>query len=195
MLRCLNVKTPHVKMFKCLNVKMTKGFTIIELLVAVALFTLIIGATVGMFVAAIRTQAKVLATQKVLDETSYVMEYMSRTIRMAKKDVTGDCLYTAGNNYEGGTAYIKFLNYHDECHDFDTTMFPHRILENRYGEDIYLTSRNIIVNPDWLRLLGQSGLDAYQPRITLSLTIQKYPEEKPVIKIQTTISQRNLDLR
>ena len=66
--------------------KRNKGFTIIEMLVAVTIFTLVTGSITGLFISSIRSQSKVLTTQKLLDEASYAMEYMGRFLRMAKKD-------------------------------------------------------------------------------------------------------------
>lgn len=190
-----------------INKKMKEGgFTIIELIVAVSLFTLVVGSTTGMFVAGIRTQTMVLATQKLLDETSYVMEYMSRTLRMAKKDDTGYCLTTSGvgYNYEDPPgALLRFINYHEICHEFDYIGLD-QLAERKSSDETAgnlpadatgLTSEDFRVSPTIFHLQGESELDLFQPRVTIVLTVQKYPQGKPEIKIQTTISQRNLDLR
>ena len=62
-----------------------KGFTLIEMVVAVAIFTLLVGTTSSIFLSSIKTQKQGLATQENIDQASYLMEYMSRSLRMAKK--------------------------------------------------------------------------------------------------------------
>ena len=56
----------------------SKGFSLIEMLVAMLIFSIIASAAIGFFIFAIRSQIKVLASQKVVNEASYIMEYMSR---------------------------------------------------------------------------------------------------------------------
>jgi len=181
-----------------------KAFTLIEMLVAVTIFTLVIGSAVGLFISAIRSQTKALAAQKLLDETSYTIEYMSRFLRMAVKDPSGGCLTTAGPgyNYEnsdkdgipGGDSWaIRFIDYHGQCHEF--------YLENGFLMEkvstqpaLELTSDDFEISSLNFNLSGQDGADNLQPRVTISLTIGKKPDLKPQITIQTTISQRNLDL-
>lgn len=185
----------------------SKSFTLIELLVAIAVFNLIIGAVSTIFVSAISAQRKTLASQELLDQTSYVMEYLSRALRMAKKDLSGACLTTVGANYETNLEEnrVRFLNYQDKCQEFflDGT----QIMENKsqdntaagFGNPLYLSSPKLKVisfkigpSESWHQE------DNLQPRLTLFLGIKgagQKPEQQPEIKIQTTISQRNLDVR
>jgi len=180
-----------------------RSFTLIELLVAVAVFSLILGAASGIFISAIRTQRKALAFQETLDQTSYVMEYMSRALRMAKKDIDGDCTGAAKLNYSKADSGIKFENYNDECQEFfrvwDAVNEVNRLKEVKAVSEDYLTSPNLNVvsfnigpSDSW----DQNDDD--QPRVTIFLRIKgagEKPEQQPVIKIQTTVSQRNLDIK
>ena len=167
-----------------------QGFTIIEMIVAVAVFTLLVSAGSGVFISSIKAQRQSLATQEVLDQTSYLMEYMSRALRMAKKDLTGVCTGTAKLNYAFENQCIKFMNYQDECQYFclDGTR-----IKDEDGH--YLTSGNLNVSSFEVNLLGyqQPPTDYLQPRLTIFLTIQG--KEQTMLKIQTTISQRNPDVQ
>ena len=177
------------------------------MLVAVTIFTLVIGSTTGLFISAIRSQAKALAAQKLLDETSYTIEYMSRFLRMAVKDKGGSCLTQPaqpGFNYqnpEGDVSSIRFIDYHGKCHEFflDSGFLKERVSTNGSYDPgrpaLELTSEDFEVSSLNFNLSGQEGPpDEIQPRATISLTIGKKPDLKPKITIQTTISQRNLDL-
>lgn len=167
-----------------------KGFTLIEMVVSVAIFTLLVGVTSSVFLSSIKNQKQSLAGQEILDQASYLMEYMSRSLRMAQKDMIGDCTGTAKLNYVFEGQCLKFLNYNKECQQFclDGTR-----LKDENGS--FLTSANLQVSNFGVLLSGatQPPIDYLQPRVTISLNIAG--QEQMSLKIQTTISQRNLDVR
>ena len=167
-----------------------RGFTLIEIVVAVAIFTLLVSASSGVFIASLKNQRQGLATQEVLDQTSYLMEYMSRAARMAKKDMTGSCTGTAKLNYVFAGQCLKFVNYNDECQQF---CLEGTRLKDENGN--YLTSDSLQVTSFAVALSGaiQPPTDYLQPRLTISFNIMG--QEQSTMKIQTTISQRNPDVR
>lgn len=190
---------------------MRMGFTLIEMLVAMTVFIVVIGSIIGLFISAIRSQSGALASQKLLDDTSYVMEYMSRAIRMAQKDDgSGTPCITSGLNYAnadkngnpiGDTWAIRFKNMYGGCQTFylDSTngqLKEYRTDKNGAVEisDLPLTSSGLQVFPLQFIVSGDTPGDNLQPKVTISLTIKPKTTAKPEIKIQTTLSQRNLDL-
>ena len=68
------------------------GFTLIELIVVMAVFLFIIGAAIGIFLSIIQYQKKVLSEEEILNQISYVEEYMSKALRMAKVELNENCL-------------------------------------------------------------------------------------------------------
>jgi prepilin-type N-terminal cleavage/methylation domain-containing protein len=182
-----------------INLKKNKGFTLVEMLVAVAVFTSVITAAFGIFVSSLQAQRKSLASQELLDQTSYVLEYMSRAIRMARKDLAGECIFPKLNYEEtrGGQG-LKFKNYQDICQEFFWDSDTGRLKEVKGGQENFLTSDSLQVLAWNVELVGQSQNDDLQPRVTIFLDIKgeaEKPELQPAIKIQTSISQRNLDVR
>lgn len=167
-----------------------KGFTLIEMVVVIGIFTLLVSAGSGLFISSLKAQRQGLATQEVLSQTSYLMEYMSKALRMAKKDITGTCTGTVKLNYVFAGQCIKFVNYQDECQQF---CLDGSRLKDENG--LYLTSETLQVSSFNVVLAGeqQPPLDYLQPRVTIFLDIQG--KEQSAIKIQTTISQRNPDVR
>lgn len=175
-----------------------KGVSLIEMLAAVAIFAITVGAISGLFISAIRTQRRILATQELLDQTSYVLEYMGRALRMAKKDTSSVCLSTA-KNYENGIDWIRFLKFEsatgtDVCYYF--YLSGNRIYESKGGAaGISLTSEKLTVN--FLKFVVSGDdlpTDTLQPRVTIFLEILgRGTTERPKIQIQTSISQRPLD--
>jgi len=177
--------------------KQSKGFSIIELLVVVVIFSIVIGAAVGVFVSALKIQKYNLSHQQLLNQTSYAMEYMERAIRMAvKDDGTHGCL-SAGDNYDnpGGNTRIKFLNYKEECQQFylgtDQLM---ALNTNILGSALPMTSDDFTVT--FLRFnVEGDGADTDQPRVTIVMEIEgEIMGSDPKMRIQTTVSQRNLDI-
>lgn len=170
-------------------------------MVAVGIFAILLTTFTGFFVGAVQSQRKTLASQELIDNVSYNLEYMSRAIRMARKDLVGDCI-SIKNNYEMTSQGrgIKFKNYQGECQEFFWNDNDNRLYESKNGETA------LPLTPAGLEVLSfQFGpSDSWgqgqetQPRVTLYLEIKgkgEKPELQPSIKIQTTISQRNLNVQ
>ena len=179
---------------------MKKGFTLIELLVSMTIFSVVMVSAIGLFSAGVENQRKILALQTLSNNTSYVIEYMSRTIRMAKKDLGGLYLTTAGCNFENpdGDSSILFMNYHQDRQEF--------FLENGQIKEkkgplsqsgplaIPLTSDNFLVQKLVFELSGECQTDELQPKVTIVIEIQTKEAKPQRLNLQTTISQRDLDI-
>ena len=206
-----------------------KGVTLIEMLVAVAIFSIIVAAISGLFISSIRTQGRILATQELLDQTSYALEYMGRAIRMAKKELNcGDddtqeycdpinpsqCLidpdlppsYYYGYNYQVSPSpigdRIRFINYDNKCQEFFyengqiKTKISDKRLAARFLAPLPLTSGHIQIESLQFIISGESQGDDLQPKVTVSIEARgrETVSERPKIQIQTSISQRTLDV-
>ncbi len=178
----------------------SSGFTLVEILVAMAIFSIVTGVAIGVFATAMKLQRKILAEQQVLDQTSYALEYMSRAIRMAKKDLTGSCLTSAGakNNYETDGSRIRFLNYMNKCQEFFSQggqLKEQKSTDNsaaNFEAALPLTSDDLSADFK-IASSGWDQDDNLQPAVTMFLDIEGQNLAK--IQIQTTISQRNLDVK
>lgn len=167
-----------------------KGYTLIEMLVVVLVFSVVIGSATSVFVSALKVQKYNLSHQQLLNQTSYVAEFMSRSIRMAKKDSMG-CI--DGSNYQETASSIKFVTYHNQCWRFYLENGTLKI--NKDGVVYELTSDDFTVNAFAVSVTGD-GADLEQPKVTISFNVTGNisTDNKPEINIRTTISQRNLDL-
>ena len=188
------------------------GFTLIEMIVAGAIFCIIIVVILGIFISSIRIQRYNLASQQLMAQTSYAMEYMSRFIRMAKKELadgTQDCLSADGLNYEKdknvdildvGTVNVKILfkDYNKKCRGFFVESGQLKEYEKGRtpSEVLPLTSNKLEIKTFEVVLVGGSqSSDTLQPKITILLEAEvKNLTPTPRIKIQTTVSQRDLDV-
>ena len=179
------------------------GFTIPELLVSLFMFSLIIGGATNLLLSGITAQRSSLAMQELLDQSSFVVEYMTRSLRQAQKSLGSDCLANPGLNYEitqGGQG-VKFLNVQGQCQEFRLTGTS--IEEVFWTEEgvitfqAFLVSDNVVVTSLQFILQGENQDDNLQPRVTFAIEIEGRgvkPESRPKLQFQTTISQRNVDV-
>ncbi len=175
---------------------MKKGYTLIEILVAVAIFFTVVSIPTSFFILSLKSQGKVLGLREIIDNSSYALEYTSRVLRMAKKDdLEGvNCLSGDKVNYEithSGQG-IKFKNYKDECQEF--YLEGGQIKEQKGGNIFPLTSDNLEITSLTFKISGQEQEDGLQPRATILFEIQKKGQPATKIRLQTTVSQRNLDV-
>ncbi|MBX4200989.1 prepilin-type N-terminal cleavage/methylation domain-containing protein [Candidatus Parcubacteria bacterium] len=194
-----------------------KGFTLIEVVFVLALFLIIIGVTISIFLSIVRHQKRILVEQELLNQGSYAFEYMSKALRMAVKDNDGSCLGGSGKIYLlthclNGTLDacqgIKFINQSDgnACQEFfldDTTDPANPALseiknassaQHLLSDAFEIKHAKFIINGDQtLHEIG--GQDASQPRVTVLLDLKTKDINDPQEKIiQTTVSIRNLNI-
>lgn len=177
--------------------KKNQGFTLVEILVALGIFSIAIGIVSETFVSSVKIQRKFLASTESLNEISYLMEYMARSIRMARKDTAPACLSAARLNYEitrngQGIKYLAKRGPH--CQEF--YLDGETIYESRdNGAEI-----NALTSPKIKVIAFNIGPgdswdenDEEQPKVVVYLELES--SDKSRIKMQTTISQRNMDRR
>lgn len=187
----------HTLKRKWLAVKKNeRGLTLVELLIAVGIFSIAIGIISQTFVTAIRMQKRFLASTESLNEISYLMEYMARFIRMAKKDKIPTCLSAQNANFEithGGKG-IKMKTYNNKCQEFYLDDSTQTLMEVREGVENPLTSPKIDVVSFNIGPTDSWDQDDHeQPRVTLFLELRASDGSR--IKLQTSISQRNPDIQ
>ena len=157
------------------SVKNLGGFTLIEILVALSIFTMAILLAVGMLNQTIKSQRKVFANQEVIDNTRFALETISKTARMAKFQTSSDgSILNLQHPTKGGVIY-----------DLDSG----RIREN----GIAITSGKIRIERFWFDVSGMTPDDNLQPKITVIIK-GKDLNNQAEINLQTTISQRELDI-
>jgi len=188
-----------------------RGYTLIEILVAAGIFFVVLAGPTGLFISSLRSQTRILGLREIIDNSSHVFEYMSRALRMAKKELncidkydptTCFCLKSNGYgfNYEitrGGKG-IKFNNYQEPpvCQEFFWDINDNRFKESKNDSvPIPLTSDDLEITLLEFESFGEGQADDSQPRVTVFFDITKKGAlDFPHTRIQTTISQRNLDV-
>ena len=172
------------------GVGVNRGTSIVEVLVGVAMFSLVVSSAAGLFISALKVQRNSLASQEILDQTSFAFEYMSRALRVARKEISAPgCLSKDGLNYEltRAGAGIKFINYQGLCEEF--FLEGNMLKEKRadYSSALPITSSRLSVAEFNVSVSGEDEADDIQPLVVLLL-------KAGGLKIQTSVSQRNLDM-
>lgn len=180
-----------------------RGFSLIEMLVAVSLFATSATISIGTILAVSEAQQKVLSLRIVQDNLSYVFDTMTKEIRTGTSFHCGwlddfsaspaDCVFGGDSftfkNSDGGKITYQAKNNRIE-----------RIFEGGGPAQaiLVLTAPEAIITNLKFYVRGAlpvSSSDYYQPRVTFILQGQAGLKERirSNVNIQTTISQRTLD--
>lgn len=167
------------------ELEVRKGFTLIELIVSVAIFIILITAVSVTFIRILRTQRALASLFETNNNISIILEQMAREMR------------TGVNFTKISDTEIRFVNTQSETVRYRLNLAAvERGIESGVSVNFEkITSDNVRVlrfNP---LLLGQSPGDGFPPRITIVLSVEPVnPHLKDVIiDMQTTVSARNID--
>lgn len=186
-------------MFRSRNIlQNSKGYTLVEILIAMSVATIVIGSSMAMFSNALSVQSRIINLNDTISELNYLMNYISRNLRMAQYDKAGVCGELDANYNQLGTDEIYFKNQEGNCWGFylaNGVIYKDDDLNQNPSQDVRLTSELIEVKTfkvvdsigSWLRT------DLYQPRVTLLIEAINSKDPDRTVKLQTTISQASLD--
>ena len=165
------------------------GFTLIELVVAIGLFSLLISIAIGGFIQALRSERQTVALLSANSNVSLILEQMAREIRTARNFTT-----TSGSP----SSDLSFTNANGEavtyCLNSATTAIE-RVVSGACGSGERLTSRNVAVRSLDFITSGITAGDLYPPRITIRIALSSTGEagvQNSIVNLQTTVSARNL---
>lgn len=208
--------------YKIFNNKITKGFTLVEVMIAVGLFTVIMTIGIGAILGVNSTQRKTQSMRTIVDNLSFLMEDMARSIRL------GDYFYcdtsiAAPSEIQianGGTQLtqdgdncksIVFEPYWNSLPGDSSNQVMYYIGEDNNGNGaVFKKEYNMGWNDDLLAVtpselkidtnksrfsvIGSNPSDLTQPRVSIVLvgTVRLAGVETE-FNLQTTVSQRFLD--
>jgi prepilin-type N-terminal cleavage/methylation domain-containing protein len=167
------------KFFK--KIENEKGFTLVELLVSAAIFSILILASTGIFVKIMNVQKKALAIQEVQDNISYTMEMISKEIRMMSEITTKN---TASDT-------LVFKNSKEE--DIVYSLISEQLTRKK-GIEIpqAITSVNVDVIELTFYVNNWDIVNGPQPMVTINLVMEISDGNfgKAQARLQTTLSGR-----
>lgn len=197
-----------------------KGFTLIEMMVSLALFTIVITIAVGALLALIGGSSSAQGEQSVMTTMTFALDSMTREIRTATSYVgttTVDNLSrqkdwdntTVGNSPLAGSAAISFIEsgssittsaspHNRIAYFYDST--NHKIMrqvdanqpESIISDDIFVESAVFYVSDT--KNFNTDG-DIKQPTVTIVIMARDINDTAgKIFTLQTTVTQRELDI-
>ena len=157
---------------------MRKGFTIIELMVAVTIFVVVVSISSSIFINSLRTQRQVLALMASNDNASLTIEQLAREMR------TGSQFQINGRGDR-----LQFFNAVGQPVVYELS--GQQIMRNSQA----VTAGNVSIKYLLFNLMGETPEDGVSTRVTINLGVGAVGKnlEDFVTNIQTTVAVRSLD--
>ena len=179
---------------------MKKGFTLVELLVAISLFSIVVAIAVGGFAKALHTEREVATLVAVQSNAGITLEQMAREVRTGYQFCVGanntqnlacSCNALNNNKNEWACSSLAFIN----ADGASTTYSNLNGILLKNGQPI--TSDNVNVKYLTFVLFGNLSTDNWNPRITISMGVTPSSTDPALasdeLDLQTTVSARPED--
>ena len=179
-----------------INYNNQKGFTLIEMLVSIALFSVVLTVTLGAILTIADSNKKARSLMSVTNNLNFAIDSMTRSIKageMASNAVPagGKCITTKQIDYSDGDNFARESVEYCLIEDAEGKGQIVQSIEN--GEAVPITSSDVDV--DYLKF-EQIILDGGQPRVLILVggTVKVSEKISSNFSIQTTVAQRKLKL-
>jgi len=201
--------------------RLQKGFTLIELIIAIGLFSIIVTIAVGGFVNVLRTQRQVSGLIAVQSNAGLALEQMAREIRTGYlfcRDIGGttpnancpspptapDLGCTVNADLTWTCSNLHFYNAQTEevnyscpgCSVGDGVIERSDANENS-GVAEPITGNDVVVKYLTFTLFGNLEGDHWNPRITIAMGVAPSSTDRSlagdVLNLETTVSAREID--
>ena len=186
--------------------KNKSGVSLIEIMLAVGIFVVLIGLTLGIFKSTIESQKSIISSQNTQESLRFLFEIMSKEIRSAKiadhgcEAFTGNSSGTEIYDTEAGNTELYFKNSNNECVAYYVDANDDLIIRRHDGgandislaitpNDIKVTDLVFNVNDN---IIGALPDEKIQPYLTMKIELEAInvgAHKNPMI-MQTTISSR-----
>lgn len=168
----------------------SKGFTLMEVMVSVTIFTIIVTIGMGALITIFKTLQKTRADRQVIDSISYVMDTMTRRIRTGKDFQDSDI--GIGIKFVDQDGYtVQFYN------DVDNGISRIYMIDGSSDTEVLpvdITPENFEVDGFIFEIIGTNPSDDVQPVVAINLKgIVINGQQKSKLAVQTIVSQRLLD--
>lgn len=187
----------------------SSGFTMVELLISIAIFSILVAIGIGGFVHALRTQREVAALIATQSNASIALEQIAREIRTgylfchnAGSAVPDDVDCIAACAVQGLTwtcdGTLDFYNGYGQNVDYNLSDNAlQKSVNGLNGPFTSITANNVIVTYLNFTLFGQTEGDQWPPRVTISMGVAPSSTDPAIagniLNLQTTVSAREID--
>jgi prepilin-type N-terminal cleavage/methylation domain-containing protein len=202
-----------------IHLQKKSGFTLIEMLVSLSLFTIVVTIAVGAFLSLIGSSKGVQGEQSVMATLTFVLDSMTREIRTGNAyycntraalagspqatSTTRDCATSINGDHglsfvEAGSSITQGGGNKRIAYYFDSSSSTAKTIMRKVGNDTpqSIVSDGIIITNARFFVTGtdrlDAGTDTNQPAVTIILEAQD--ETGATTILQTTVTQRELDI-
>ncbi|MBI2673940.1 MAG: type II secretion system protein [Candidatus Zambryskibacteria bacterium] len=173
---------------------MKKGFTLIELMVAVSIFIIVMTISMGSIIGVFDANRKSKSLKTVLNNLNLTVESMAKEMRFGKNYHCGSGTITVPQNCPGGDNLMGFLS-------SDNLQIIYRLTGTTIeksvngGTYVAVTAPEIVIDNLTFYTLGAGTSNTLQPKVIIK--IQSHAGAKTGrsdFTLQTLVSQRALDI-
>lgn len=188
----------HNFIFKKHNTRNQAGFTLVEVLVASAVFTVVMLAALGSLLISSNYAKKAKALRAAMDNVNYAMESMSRSLRTGShyNCSVGITFPTSGlSDCSGGSELAFTPAYHsssDTKFYWNTLTTPYTLQKCTTSGCVNMTSPEVNITHLRFVVRGTDNFDGIQPSVYILMKGQVTTNgEVTDFALQTLASQRN----
>ena len=189
------------------KIKLTKGFTLVELMVSVSVFTIVMISVLGTLLAIVEANRKAQSLKLAMNNLNFAIEKMARDIRSGDTFTclnTGSSETTTKTDCSSGRGKLVFtartgkrIKYYMLGGQLKTAVAPDSVNFPNTFPIIETFSSNLVVIENLTFFVNGAQInDSIQPTVTIS--VQGYAGNKPTLlsrfSIQTTVTKRGLDV-
>ncbi len=185
-----------------------RGFTLIEMLVAVSLFTVVMFVSVSALLALVGANRKAQALQSVMNNLNITLDGMVRALRMGTHYECGGTTPVGnqgggGNDCLEGAPYMSFIPFGVPPDNSNAWVYAYdgaakRILKSENGGSyVPITADSVDIDSLTFYVLGTVRGDTTQPKVVVEVKGTAGADRiktKTTFSIQATAVQRLLDL-
>jgi len=174
---------------------MKKGFTLIELMVAISIFIIVMTISMSSIIGVFDANRKSRSLKTVLTNLNLAVESMSKEMRFGKNYHCGSSgTLSLPQNCPGGDIFMSFLSSENVQ---ITYRLAGQIIEKKVdnGEYIAVTAPEIIIDDLTFYTLGTGATDSLQPKVIIKIKGHAGANKgQSDFILQTLVSQRVLDI-
>lgn len=171
-----------------------RGFTLIELMVALTLFIVVMTMSMGSIIGVFDANRKSKALKTVMTNLNLAVESMSKEMRYGKNYHCGSGTVTVPQNCPSGDTLMSFLS-------SDSTQITYRLtgttIERQLGSGNFLsvTAPEVVIDSLTFYTLGAGTGNLLQPKVIIKVEGHSGTDEsRSEFILETMVSQRALDI-
>ena len=161
------------------------GFTLVEPLLVIFIFSLLMVLMGGVFVSSLDLQRRAFNLQQAEENANFILESMAKEIRTSQ--ISG----SETNCPTSPAPTLDILNQYGE--NVTYSLSGNAIHRNVNGTDVVISSNTVEFTRLQFCISGTAVGDQKQPRVTVIASIKSVKtKQQAIIDVQTTVSQRFL---